>query len=101
MDQANRLTLKTALTSKYILLPDGKGGTIKIASDSTTARSLILKGVDGMSMSVSIDSSGNAVVNITCESGKRFDGWKTSAGDYTASGTVKLSSDIILTAKIK
>ena len=101
MADANMLTMTTSLTSKYIIIPDGNGGTIKLAASSSAARKLILKGVDGMKMDITIDGDGNAVVNITCDNGKTFAGWKTASGDYKGSGTVKLSADLTLTAKIK
>ena len=96
---SNTLTLSTDLTDKFILLPDGKGGTIKISANSSCGNKLILKGMDGIALSVTIDTNGNAVINAVCDNGKVFDGWNTPSGELF--DTVVLSSDLVLIAKMK
>ena len=99
---SNKLTLQTDLTDKFIILPDGNGGTIKVAANDSTVRNLVLYGVEGLKLDVEIDKDGNAVVTVKCAEGKTFAGWVTETGaGYSANGTVKLSGDLTLTAKIK
>lgn len=101
-DEARKAVIETKFTTKYIILPDGNGGTIKINANSATLRKLTLYSVEGMKLTFTTDKEGNLTVNTVCDEGKTFAGWTTENGTaYKPGATATISSDIVLKATIK
>lgn len=92
------LTFDNSLKDKYLIIPDGSGGYIKLCSDTAgTVRKIKLVGSEHIRLGFTIDSDNNAVVNIECDEGYSFSGWKLSGEKYGNTGTVMLTGDITLT----
>ncbi len=100
---SRRLTFVTSLTNYYIILPKTGGGTIRIASNSSAARTLKLYSEANITLKYSINSSRNVVVSVVCDEGYTFDGWvlQSDLSKYAPASDVALSGDLSLRAVCK
>lgn len=100
---ARKLTFVTALTNYYIILPTANGGTIKVASSSTTARTLELFADSHIKLEYSINSSRNVEVRVICDKGYTFGGWvlQSDSSAYSPSSNVSLRSNLQIRAVCK
>lgn len=92
------LSFNTSLKDHFIYLPDGNGGTIRIASDGSSRVLSLLRGSADMTLSYTIDGSHNVVVSVTCADGKTFSGWTLNGTEWRPGSTFGMSASMTLTA---
>ena len=83
--EANGLVFRTSLTDCAVILPDGNGGTVRVASDGSE-RLLSLLACDHLRLTYTITEAHEVLVNVECEDGFRFAGWKEAIPSLLTSG---------------
>ncbi len=94
---SNQYSFITSLPSASIMVSNGKGGYIVFKADSTTARTLKLQQTEHCKIEYKIEN-GNVRVNVVCDEGYTFSGWKNGSANYNPSSTVTMSGNITLVA---